>query len=222
MECEIVLNADKPVGPNGLKGNISIDKNVTGVQGPDSTGAELFEKINAARAAAGVAPLVRCGPLDQVATEHVFDMNYNQYFDHTDISGKSPLFRVQNAGYQIKTTPIKVGQVIAWDRNTPQIALDTWMASSDNKAVLLDHAFVDVGIASYQGASLAYLRQGLPNWDKVWFWCVVLGVGGLCQGNTLYSSQYSTSTAQPFATTGPVCFTDADGFQACFNPPGMV
>lgn len=222
MACAIVLNADKPVGPNGLKGNISTDKNVTGVRGDDSTCVELLEKLNAARTAAGVAPLTRCAPLDQAAADHVFDMNHNQYFDHYDLKDKSPLYRVQNTGYQMKATPINVGEVIAWDRDSPQIALETWMASPDNKAVLLDRGFVDVGIASYQGASIAYLRQGLANWNKVWFWCIVLAVGGLCEGNTLYSGAFSTSKPQPFSPSGPVCFTDADGFKACFDPLTML
>ena len=115
----------------------------------------------------------------------------------------------------LKATPIFIGEVIAWDRSTPQIAFDSWMASADNKSVLLDARYVDVGIACFQGSSLAYLRQGLSNWNKVWFWCVVLGSGGLCDGNSLYSS---TSQANFASSPAQTCFTDADGFQACFSP----
>ena len=216
----IVLNIDKPIGPNGLKGNISTEKNVTGSRGADSVCDELFEKINSLRAAAGVAPLTRCAPLDQAASDHVFDMNFNQYFDHYDLDNRSPMYRVQMTGYQLMSRPITVGEVIAWDRDTPQIAADTWMASPDNKAVLLDRSYSDVGVACHRGASLAYLRAGLANWNKVWFWCVVLASGGICAGDSMTSSP--TSKPQPYPTSGPVCFSDPDGFKACFDPPPVL
>jgi uncharacterized protein YkwD len=220
MASAIVLNADKPIGPNGLKGNISTDKNVTGTKGDESANQELFQLLNAARNSAGVASLKRCSPLDQAAADHVFDMNLFQYFDHYNLKQESPLKRVQATGYQLQAKPILVSEVIAWDRNTPQIALDSWMASPDNKAVLSDRTFVDVGIASYRGASLAYLRNGIENWNSVWFWCIVLAVGGMCEGNSMYSS--IGSAPQPYAVSGPICFSDSDGFNACFDPAKMV
>lgn len=215
MASAIVLNADKPVGPNGLKGNISTDKNVTGSKGPESVNDSLLKIINDARVASGSVPLNRCAPLDQAASDHVFDMNFHQYFDHYNLNQQSPLYRVQQSGYQLLATPISVGEVIAWDRDTPQIALESWLASPDNKAVLLDRSYVDVGIASYRGASVAYLREGLPNWNNVWFWCVVLARGGICQGTSLYAL---STQVQPYTAQGPICFSDPDGFKACFDP----
>jgi uncharacterized protein YkwD len=214
MASTIVVNADKPIGPNGLKGNISTDKNVSGVRGAENLAVELLQLINSARVKNGAPLLNRCTPLDEAANEHAFDMNFQQYFDHYNIENKSPLYRAVDKGYMLKATPIYVAEVIAWDRNSPQIAFDSWMASPDNKAVLMEPEYKDVGIACYQGASLAYLRQGLQNWNQVWFWCVVLGTGGLCDGNSLYSS----TSAQSLSSGSQTCFTDSDGFKACFGP----
>jgi uncharacterized protein YkwD len=214
MSSTIVLNADKPIGPNGLKGNISTDKNVSGVRGGEELSVQLLELINSARLKEGAPLLTRCVPLDAAALEHAFDMNFRQYFDHFNIEKQSPLYRAMDKGYMLKANPIYVGEVIAWDRNSPQVAFDSWMASPDNKAVLLDRAFNHAGLACYQGGSLAYLRKGLPNWNQVWFWCVVLGSGGLCDGNSLYSNN---PFSQNLKTENQTCFTDSDGFKACFS-----
>lgn len=108
------------------------------------TAAEMEELAltNAAREAAGVAPLI-CDPdLTAVARAHSEDMCARDYFDHTNPDGESPGDRVANAGL----THRGIGENIAAGNMSPAATHEQWMNSSGHRANIENGAYTRIGI----------------------------------------------------------------------------
>lgn len=113
---------------------------------PDGCGtaAEMEELrlTNAAREAAGVAPLI-CDPdLTAVARAHSEDMCARDYFDHTNPDGDGPSQRVSDAGLSHRG----IGENIAAGNASPAATHEQWMNSSGHRANILNGAYTRIGI----------------------------------------------------------------------------
>jgi len=115
-------------------------------------GAELLQRINAARAQARrcgskpypPAPPLRANAMLQAAAEaHARDMLVHNYFAHEGHDGSSPADRVTATGYGYRL----VGENIASGPETAAQAADGWIASPDHCENLMDPRFVESGVA---------------------------------------------------------------------------
>lgn len=116
--------------------------------GPPPTGcgtaAEMEELAltNAAREAAGVAPLI-CDPdLTAVARAHSEDMCARDYFSHTNPDGDGPSDRVANAGLSHRG----IGENIAAGNASPAATHEQWMNSSGHRANIENGDYTRIGI----------------------------------------------------------------------------
>jgi uncharacterized protein YkwD len=114
---------------------------------PDQ-GAEdvMLQRINSARASAGLSPLRMDAALRTAARAHSLDMYQRHYFSHQTPDGKTPYDRLQavNAHY------LTAGENIAFAPD-PNQAWDSLMQSPDHRANILNPDFQCVGIGGYKG-----------------------------------------------------------------------
>jgi uncharacterized protein YkwD len=114
---------------------------------PDQ-GAEnmMLQRINAARASAGLSALRMDPVLRTAARAHSLDMYQRHYFSHQTPDGKTPYDRLQavNAHY------LTAGENIAFAPD-PNQAWDSLMQSPDHRANILNPDFQCVGIGGYKG-----------------------------------------------------------------------
>ena len=133
-----------------------------------ATGAPLLstralQLVNEARARgarcgprqfAPAPPLTFSGTLAGVAFGHANDMAEHNYFEHQDLSGKSPADRVRATGYQEKL----VGENIAYGPDSIEDVVQGWLDSPGHCENIMDPRFVEMGIA-YAAGRVA--RHGL-------------------------------------------------------------
>jgi len=92
--------------------------------------------------------------LDSVAFGHAVDMARNNYFEHEDLSGRSPADRVRAIGYPEKL----VGENIAYGPESPEEVVQGWLDSPGHCENIMDPRFLEMGIAVAAGESS---RHGL-------------------------------------------------------------
>jgi uncharacterized protein YkwD len=123
---------------------------------PAVQAARALELVNAARTRGtrcGVrsfapAPSLRLsGTLDGVALGHAADMALHNYFEHADLSGRSPADRVRAVGYAEKV----VGENIAYGPQSVEEAVQGWLDSPDHCENIMDPRFAEMGIAVAAG-----------------------------------------------------------------------
>ena len=130
----------------------------------------VFEKVNAERAMAGVAPLVRDPNLDVVARDHSVDMAANKYYSHTDRNGQDQTGRAEAHGYRPPNPvgyyglaenihKVTIGYIEKLDGSRtvilnwpPFIAgqmVDGWMESPGHRANMLSpyYHYIGIGVA---------------------------------------------------------------------------
>jgi uncharacterized protein YkwD len=106
----------------------------------------MLQRINQARAQAGLAPLVMNSVLRQAARQHSLDMYRRHYFSHRTPSGETPYQRLQALHFRYVTA----GENIVFAENVDQ-AWNLLMASPDHRANILNPDFRCVGIGAYRG-----------------------------------------------------------------------
>jgi uncharacterized protein YkwD len=106
------------------------------------------------RAFAPAPPLSFSGTLAGVALGHANDMADHNYFEHQDLSGKSPADRVRAVGYQEKL----VGENLAYGPGTIEEVVQGWLDSPGHCENIMDPRFVEMGIAYAPGRAS---RHGL-------------------------------------------------------------
>jgi uncharacterized protein YkwD len=125
--------------------------------------SRALQLVNAARAHGSrcgrrtfgpAPPLSLSATLGDVALGHASDMARNGYFDHQDLSGRSPADRVRAVGYQEKL----VGENIAYGQMTVEEVVQGWLDSPDHCENIMDPRFAEMGIAYADGRSS---RRGL-------------------------------------------------------------
>lgn len=123
------------------------------------TQSGVIELTNNARSQNGATPLAENAQLDLAAKNKLDDMFTQQYFDHISPQGNGPGYVVSQAGYNY----LVVGENLAMGGFANDTDLvNAWMASPGHRANILNHDFVDIGVAVGQGT-----YQGKTVWIAV-------------------------------------------------------
>jgi len=107
-----------------------------------------------ARAFAPVAPVKLSSTLSSVALGHAADMAQHDYFEHEDLSGRTPAERVRAVGYAEKL----VGENIAYGPESAEEVVQGWLDSPGHCENIMDPRFAEMGIAFSAGRAS---RRGL-------------------------------------------------------------
>ena len=103
----------------------------------------------------GPAPPMRLSQtLGGVAFGHADDMAKHNYFEHEDLTGRSPADRVRAVGYQEKL----VGENIAYGPKSAEEVVQGWLDSPGHCENIMDPRFAEMGIAYAAGQAS---RRGL-------------------------------------------------------------
>src|SRR5438105_1608808 len=118
---------------------------------PDLTSLadQVFVLVNQQRAARGLKPLVRVGPLDHSAQDYAARMATEDFFGHIAPDGSTPYARIHGAGYQ----GFGWGENIAAGLDTSDAVMDAWMKSPGHAANILAADYVHIGIGVAVGGS---------------------------------------------------------------------
>jgi uncharacterized protein YkwD len=106
------------------------------------------------RSFAPAPPVKLSGTLAGVAFGHAADMAMHNYFEHEDLTGRSPADRVRAVGYQEKL----VGENIAYGPKSADEAVQGWLDSPGHCENIMDPRFAEMGIAYAPGHAS---RRGL-------------------------------------------------------------
>jgi len=112
---------------------------------------EMLVRVNAERAAAGVAPLRRDPRLDDAAQHHAEDMLARSFYNHSSPDGTSPVTRTRKSGYAGRI----VGENIARGPFAVQEVVSNWMGSTEHRRNLLLPAFTHLGVGVVVGHNAA-------------------------------------------------------------------
>ena len=111
---------------------------------------EMFDLINAARAAEGLSPLVISPGLNRTAAWKSADRSAwgttpsDPLFSHKDSLGRMPTQRANDCGF-----PKDAAENIAYGWGSARATFDAWMASSGHRANILMSYYVTVGIGEH-------------------------------------------------------------------------
>lgn len=117
---------------------------------------EIFDLANSVRAKHGKKPFVWDEKAVNAARKHSEDMGLNDYFSHTNLSGKSPFDRMKDAGikYFSAAENIAMGQMSGID------AHETWMNSSGHRTNILGNCErLGVGVYIGSGNKILYTQN---------------------------------------------------------------
>jgi uncharacterized protein YkwD len=92
-------------------------------------------------------PLSLSDTLATVAYGHASDMAQHHYFEHLDLSGKSPADRVRASGYREQL----VGENIAYGPKTVDEVVQGWLDSPGHCENIMDPRFAQMGLAFATG-----------------------------------------------------------------------
>jgi uncharacterized protein YkwD len=99
------------------------------------------------RSFAPAPPVKLSATLGGVAFGHADDMARHNYFEHADLSGRSPADRVRAVGYQEKL----VGENIAYGPKSAEEVVQGWLDSPGHCENIMDPRFAEMGIAYAAG-----------------------------------------------------------------------
>jgi uncharacterized protein YkwD len=99
------------------------------------------------RSFAPASPVTLSATLDTVALGHAADMAAHDYFEHQDLTGRSPAQRVREGGYQESL----VGENIAYGPKSIDEVVQGWLDSPDHCENIMDPRFAQMGIAYAPG-----------------------------------------------------------------------
>jgi uncharacterized protein YkwD len=119
--------------------------------------AAVLCEVNAARAAAGRAPLAPRAALAHAAVAQARDMVARGYFAHTSPEGDGPAERVRRTGYLRRVRAWQLGEVLLWQAGTAYSAASVvamWLASPPHRRVLLARAYAEAGAGVTPGIPL--------------------------------------------------------------------
>jgi uncharacterized protein YkwD len=94
-------------------------------------------------------PVTLSGTLAGVALGHASDMAEHNYFEHDDLTGRSPADRVRAVGYREKL----VGENIAYGPKSAEEVVQGWLDSTGHCENIMDPRFAEMGIAFAAGRS---------------------------------------------------------------------
>jgi uncharacterized protein YkwD len=130
---------------------------------------QVLQLVNQARAQGGncgtqgnfgpSAPLSIHPALTCSSRVHSKDMADNNYFNHTNLQGQGPGYRISQAGYSGSGW----GENIAAGYGTAQQVVDGWLDSDGHCANMLNPGFKDIGIGYAYGANSQYKHYWTQN-----------------------------------------------------------
>lgn len=129
----------------------------------DQQEAQFLALLNQHRAELGKPPLSISHSLNKTATWKARDMAVNNYFSHTDSTGRDPFTLQRACGYLFNTWR---GENILVGTDNAATTLQYWVGSAGHEAVQTDSNFKQVGIARVQG----YYGEWLT-----WYWSASFG-----------------------------------------------
>ncbi len=103
---------------------------------------EMFERVNAVRAAAGLEPLVADPHLATAAQKHADDMLARRYYNHLTPEGLTPRDRIEDAGLFSSL----VAENIAEGEFSVAEVMDGWMKSEEHRANILNPRVTALGV----------------------------------------------------------------------------
>ena len=116
---------------------------------PEDTGKvqyRMLDSVNRLRQVAGSPPLQLNAQLTAAAATHARDMAMQNRPWHFGSDGSSPIDRVRRVGYP----GMMLGENISETYENEVETLAAWMEISDTRAVIIDPAARDLGIAWFQ------------------------------------------------------------------------
>jgi uncharacterized protein YkwD len=121
---------------------------------------QLVNQVRASGTRCGQRPFAPAPPvtlsvtLASVAQGHAVDMAEHAYFEHEDLTGRSPAQRVRESGYREKL----VGENIAYGPSSIDEVVQGWLDSPGHCENIMDPRFAEMGIAYAPGQ---LTRRGL-------------------------------------------------------------
>jgi uncharacterized protein YkwD len=107
--------------------------------------------INRERAQNGEGPLETSQRLEEAAERHCNELITDDYFAHVSPTGVTPVDRIRTTGYiPGPSVGYVIGENLAWgtfNLATPQAIVDSWIASPDHLANILEGQYRETGIA---------------------------------------------------------------------------
>ncbi|NAZ88741.1 CAP domain-containing protein, partial [Kineococcus indalonis] len=126
---------------------------------PLPAGAQLvLDRTNAARAAAGCAPLAEAAAMTATAAAHSAEMATTGLMSHRGTDGSTPRVRLAAQGVRAWRTAENVAR--GYDAAT---VVDAWLASPGHRANLLDCRLTHVGIAETPSPAGTFWTQVFAN-----------------------------------------------------------
>lgn len=110
-----------------------------------STERRVFELTNQEREANGLSALTWNDDLANVARAHSKDMADNNFFDHTNLKGKSPFDRMKEYGIRYRAA----AENIAYGYTTPESVVEAWMDSQGHRENILNPNLTELGVGVY-------------------------------------------------------------------------
>jgi uncharacterized protein YkwD len=104
------------------------------------------------RAFGPVPPVKLSGTLADVAYGHAADMAVHNYFEHQDLTGRSPADRVRAVGYHEKL----VGENIAYGPKSAEEVVQGWLDSPGHCENIMDPRFAEMGIGYAAGQAVKH------------------------------------------------------------------
>ena len=118
--------------------------------------AEVVARVNAERAAEGLAALARSPALDRAAQDHACWMAGPGAYGHRGAGGSTPKARVRATGYRACLT----AENIAWGQNGAADVMGAWMSPSGHRDNILRRNLREIGVG-------VALLDGRPAWVEV-------------------------------------------------------
>ncbi|MCA8913802.1 MAG: hypothetical protein KDB90_00220 [Planctomycetes bacterium] len=117
-----------------------------------SLAQQVLVLVNQERANVGVGALTMHTGCAQVAYDHSWDMDFRDFFSHTNPDGATPFDRMHHAGVNYSAA----GENIAAGYSTPAAAMAGWMNSAGHRANILNANFTEIGIGVREGNTGSY------------------------------------------------------------------
>ncbi len=124
-----------------------------------SVAADIVRYTNDARARNGLPALRSNSRLMEAARIHAAQMAANQRSEHTISGAQYPTMqsRLDAVGYAY----MQAAENVAWNQQSAQAVLNSWMNSSGHRANILDPGLTEMG------AAMARSSRGEPYWIQV-------------------------------------------------------
>jgi uncharacterized protein YkwD len=123
---------------------------------PATPGQEVVDRVNAERAAHGLAPYRVNLNLQRAALAHARDLSHGDESGHRGSDGSDPATRAERAGYVWSW----IGENVAAGQASPSDVVEAWMGSQAHRHNVLDRRFQEVGVG--------FEPEAASRWGTYW------------------------------------------------------